>query len=455
MAQRSPRPLSLPPAFNSLAFSVPRSLAHHTPKLRFVWNALLVASIILYVYRISFFGINLSLFRILFIFWFLVLLKDLLLRKIILRKSYLFLLSIILMISSIQAIDAIRMENLSWYGKEIFNHMTNLLLVFLVVTYFDTEQKLNSLIRMFIAGSVFALLISLFTLISGHLPFETLLRPFYSEYMQEHVYLVRYRSSLRLASSFFDPNFYGVYICLVIIFCLYYLHFIRRSPLVRLVLYVNLCALIFTMSRTSLVGVLVLFLISLCMIRGFASRWVPRMIFLLLLGLVMVLVFSDRLANSDLLFRLYDPESLIDRMRYIDNGLEAFVRNPILGVGTEGLLSDEVPVPSTHIVYLSLLAKHGILGFFVYSIFLFYPLFYVFSIKKRLAPGFQYLILCVQGTLLTIFFAYDLFKFLEFEYLVFGIVYSVILNGLGHKEQDPSSGAKKVRGQSPIPCAAS
>ena len=92
-------------------------------------------------------------------------------------------------------------------------------------------------------------------------------------------------------------------------------------------------------------------------------------------------------------------------------------------------------IPSAHIVYLSLLAKFGIVGFLIYGSFIFFPLVYVFRRGKSLEEQYRYLISAIYLALIVMYIWYDYFLFLEFQYIVIGIVYSIIINKLGIVDQ--------------------
>jgi O-antigen ligase len=297
--------------------------------------------------------------------------------------------------------------------------------VFLVAIYVNNERKLALFIKYFIFSSSLALFIALWGAYFEKIPFEEILVAMKSEYIDELEYVNIYRSLTRWTSSFYDPNFYGLYSCLVLIFCLYQKYFSYGGRLLNFFLVANFIALVLTASRTSYLGFAVVAILTLWRIRRI-PRNLPWKIFFILLGMILFLLYQ-----TEVRFRIFEPESLQDRWRYIENGIQAFWQSPLLGVSSAGLLNEEIKNPSTHIVYLSLLSKYGIIGFLGYLPFLFYPLYYVIFSKREIEEKYKYLILTTYLSLLVMYLGYDFFQILEFQYLVFGVIYSIVLNKMG------------------------
>ena len=386
---------------------------------------LLIISTILYVYRIYIYGVNISLFRILFIFWWSIFLKDVILRKVVIKKSFFILFLILIPVFSVNMFDLARLDGHHALIRDALNHLGNIALVFLVALYINNEKKLNLFIKYFIFSSLLAFLIAAWGAYFEKIPFEEILVAMKSEYISELEYVNIYESLARWTSSFYDPNFYGLYSCFVLIFCLYQKYFLHEGKGNNFFFVVNFVALALTASRSAYFGFAVIAVLTL-----WRMRMIPRVLSwkipIILLGMILLILFE-----SDLRLRFFNPESLQDRWRYIENGIGAFWENPILGVSSAGLLNEEIRNPSTHIVYLSLLAKYGIIGFLCYLPFLFYPLYYVIFANRKIEEKYKYLIMTTYLSLLIMYLGYDYFQILEFQYLVFGVMYSIALNKIG------------------------
>ncbi len=423
----------------------------------YFWYSLLVVASILYVYRVAVFGINLSPFRVLYIAWLLIFLKDFLLSRLRFRWAYLIYAALFSGILVLNGFDLLRMSNADLYGRDTINHLVNVSLVGLLILYVDQEEKVDRLIQIYSAFSLLALAIAIYVALTGRVPFEEMLKAYQAEQVTQVNFAIQWQGMPRLASSFYDPNFYGLYLCFVIIFSLYLIYLAKGRSLYRVILLTSVAALLGTMSRSALVGFLVVLVVTLFKIPR-SSRFVLALFIGSLFGGLLLLVpGADTLSISGFLDRMVDPESVHDRFRYILNGFDVFERNPVFGAGTEGLISDGIPTSSAHLVYLSLLAKFGLVGFVVYAIFIFYPLFYVFQKGPTLALKYRYLIVVTYCALAVMYFAYDYFAFLEFQYIVFGIIYSIILNNLGINAvlpEEQSSAGEPVK-QAGAACAQS
>lgn len=395
------------------------------------WPVLLILSTIFYVYRIPAFDFNVSFFRILYVLWLILLAKDITFGRIRWRTAYSLYVAMFLSLFLLNSFDLLRMSNVARYGRDIIGHLLNLSLVGLVVLYFDTEQKIERLIRVFSICSLAALAIAIFSIIAGSIPFEDALRADRTQFVVEDRYTIYSHGLLRLSSSFYDPNFYGLYLCFVVIFCLYLIYFNQAGRLYKAILVSAIITLVLTASRTSFAGLAIILLVTILKIR---RSWPLIGLFTIaaFAGLSMLLLFGSDLGfDSNITARITDPESLLDRFNYIWHGLDAFDGNFIFGSGTESLVSDDNANASAHLVYLSWLAKYGIVGFVCYAFFLFYPLVYVCAVGRRLQAKYRYLITATYPTLIVMYMAYDYFAILEFQYLVFGLVYSLILNRIG------------------------
>jgi hypothetical protein len=313
-------------------------------------------------------------------------------------------------------------------------------LVFLVVYYINNEKKLDAAMRVYILGSLLAIYIAVFSFVTGGLPFEWLIRTFESELRegQSLMFSTKDLSVFRITSSFTDPSFYGLYICFVIILCIYTYYFVEKKKYIPILLFINIAALVGTLSRTALLGFAVIVAVSMLKIRRFwvQSIWLVP----ILVCCSIVFYFNPEIISSLILYERYtDAQSAIIRLEYIRNGLDVFFNNPIMGGGSD-LLGQGDLNPSAHLVYLSILAKYGLIGFTIYAIFLLYPIFHVARHKDTLSKKYVYLIVTVYSTIFIMYLFYDFFHFLEFQYLMFGFVYSIVLNRIGISDEKPCDG---------------
>jgi hypothetical protein len=403
---------------------------HADIKYRLFYSILILFTI-LHVYSIHFQGINVSLFRILFVLWSIIFLKDILLSRKIIKKSYGILFGLFLLIFVINLIDWLRVDDKYMLGKDMINHIIDMSLVCLVVVYINTEKKLETAIKLYVLGSLIALLIATFSLVTGKLPFEALIREFQAENRQGLDFVIQDMTVFRFASSFYDPNFYGLYLCFVIILCIYIYNYVDKGKSLSVLVVPNIAALFLTFSRTAFLGFVVLFAVSLLLIRRFrviVIRWIPITILVFLI----FLFFNLEMVKSFVQYERYvDTSSIYKRLPYQENGLRVFADNPVVGGSTQQLLTDITPVASAHVVYLSLLAKYGLIGFSIYLVFLIYPIYYAIRKGSSLSAKYVFLIVAVYLSIFVMYLSYDFFQFLEFQYLMFGFVYSIVVNRIG------------------------
>jgi hypothetical protein len=342
------------------------------------------------------------------------------------RKSFFILVAFSLPILIVNLLDIVRLSDHPQLVRDALNHLANIAFVFLLAVYVNREEKLDRLMKYFISGSLLAFFIGIWGAYFGKIPLEEVLIAMKSEYIDELAYVNIYQSLTRWTSSFYDPNFYAVYSCFVLIFCFHQKLFVGGDGgRINFFITVNFIALALTASRTAYLGFAVIAGMNLWKMKEI-PRSLSWKIPILVMGMILFVLYE-----SALLSRFFNPESLEDRWRYIENGIQAFWENPLLGVSSAGLLNEAIKNSSTHIVYLSLLAKYGIIGFLCYLPFLLYPLFYTIFSGRGIVEKYRFLVLSTYLSLLTMYFGYDFFQILEFQYLVFGVMYSIVLNKIG------------------------
>jgi O-antigen ligase len=391
------------------------------------------ATSILRVYRIPFWGFNLSPFRVVYLAWVALFLKDLLVRKFTFTKDYLFLIALLASLVALNVIDVLRMEDIERYGRDSAEHLVDLSLVLLVALYTRTEESFEVLVRAIVFSSILALAIAVYVGVYGQVPLEQFLMENRSEFITRPELVVTSNSIIRNASCFYDPTFYGLYLCFVIAFCFYLMYFVRPSkPVYFPILVVNVIALFMSTSRSALVGFAVFLFVALVFVPE--SKKLLYALFGAVLLAVLIAVFELRaLASpSDFVDQLISADSSYSRLELIMNGYESWLRAPIFGSGTESLLGPGQTIPSAHLAYLSLLAKFGLFGFAFYLVFLLTPVVVVLAKGQTIPRKYRFLVIGMYLPVFFMYFFYDFLAFLEFQYLCFGIGYSVILNHHGH-----------------------
>lgn len=398
---------------------------------RTAWYVALMTGAILYVYRFVFLGINITPFRMVYLAWAGCVVSGLVTLRLRFRKTLIPFTALGLVLLAVNLVDVLRMSSPQLYGRDAASHMLNLSIVFLFVLSIRTEEHLNRFIKVFAGMSVLAFAIAVYAAALGEIPFEAFLRAHTPEALTVKGFVIRHLDAVRLSSAFFDPNFYGLYLCIVMVFCFYAVFFLAARGRYWCLLGLALGALVFTMSKSAMAGTAVAMLMTFVQV----PRARPA---LLVLGFVVAVCLIGIAASApyspvlgSVLDRFLDPTSALSRIVYMANGLDAFVNHPFLGGGTEGLVSPDTEYPSAHMVYLTWLAKYGIVGFVAYAAFLFWPMLHALAAGRLLAARFRYLIVTLTMSLSVIYLAYDHFALLEFQYLAFGVMYAIVVNRLG------------------------
>lgn len=384
---------------------------------------LVITSSLLYVYRFAFGGVNIAAFRVVVALWVVTAAAGVLSNRIRWRRETLVGLALLLILAAINAVDLARADHVSIIGRDTVVHMINLALVALVLTAVRDARSLHLWLATLVWTSVVPLAISAFAMIVGQLPFEALLLSHMTEMVAIQQFTIRYESTLRLAGAFYDPNFYGIYLVQVIAISAWLYPRTRHRPLLGLLVVLNTAALVLTLSRTAWVGLAVLAVIAL-------ASMPPRRLMPLAVAVVLTIVIAFPLifdpggsaVVQDIVARFTDSASTIDRIDYLANGWRAFADSPLSGSGSQGLLDGRFTVASAHNVYLSWLAKYGILGTLPYLAFLFGPLL-IASAGRRQDIALRRLVYRIIIPLSIMYLAYDAFAFLEFQFLIFGLLW--------------------------------
>jgi hypothetical protein len=261
-------------------------------------------------------------------------------------------------------------------------------------------------------------------MIFKEIPFEEILRTYGSISAEKMNYINVDGSLIRLTGPFVDPNFFGIYLFTVFVYSLWMFHFYGQNKLYLLLALVSLVTLFLTISRTAMVGILVFFTVYI--------SWLPRetrdivlrgsSVFMLL-AIILLCIFSGSFSE-----RILNPESVFERMQFISRGVDAFTAGPLLGSGPASLVDETTGIATAHLMYLSILAKFGLVGAIPYFVFIFYPLWSVITRRELFLREYRFLVIGLYFPLFFMYFLYDFLYFLEFQYLIFAIGYSIVFS---------------------------
>jgi O-antigen ligase len=425
----------------------------------------LTASLVLYVYRFAIGGMNLSAFRAVFLGWLAWLAVDVVRGRVRFERR---LWPFALVVAALVAVNAVDFLTLGGYPalrRDIANHLVNVGLTGLVLVYVDTRAKVHALLRAFILSSIVTTGVTIYAGVFDHLPFESLIRTLGSTLGQQLAYVSDDAEFQRATSSFFDPNFYGIYSLLVVVAVVYLWLFERPTRWLAALFVVNLVCLTLTLSRTAVVGVFAAMGLAFLLerrVRIFAVATVVATVGLLYASTIFqshseyerwlkdtqafVMQWTnpsaarpstgtrtrrgrpwgDAVASDDIEGRVANTRSLATRMAYIRRGVAVFRASPIWGGGSASLVTKEVPWSSAHVSYLTLLARYGILGALAYLAFLLVPIAVVW--RNRRPPAHRFLVTVTTGALMVVYLSYDILLFFEIQYLVFGIAWATAFN---------------------------
>jgi len=310
-----------------------------------------------------------------------------------------------------------------------------------------------------------------------HVPFESTLRNLASDVNRGLVYINDDTEFTRATSSFFDPNFYGIYSMLVLIAIAWLWLYDGRRGWLPWLFGVNLVCLTLSLSRTAVIGLLValavlfvlerrarVFTVAVAIstivglygstaLQSYAYRkylvqevgsWLPEApgkprgtraggsaTSAIALGKAEppdATVTADP-ALLEVQKRAGSTKSVAQRLTYIRHGLEVFRSSPIWGKGSAALLAPDIAWSSAHITYLTLLARYGIIGAAVYGLFLSIPLLVVW--EKGATKSYRVLVSASLVALMVIYLSYDIFLFFEVQYLFFGLAYAIVVHRPG------------------------
>jgi len=264
--------------------------------------------------------------------------------------------------------------------------------------------------------SVLESAIALYAYATMKFPLDFLIEAYGSDYVKSLSIFNINDGFVRLNGTFFDPNFYGIYLVSVIAAALWMYLYKGRSSFYLLLTLVSFVQLIMTTSRTSMLalgGVVIAYVIY----RGVAT-WI------VLAGSVVVAIAGTMLvmASPAMYDRLFNSESVNDRLAFFERGINAFLESPIFGGGSESLVDPASGISTAHSVYLSVLGRNGLFG----------AVSFLFAVAIIMAPiisgrceGIARRHFAMQVFLfVTIaFVSYDTLYYFEPLYLLFGLMF--------------------------------
>ena len=174
------------------------TLNNNIPIKQYLFYSLLIVSTILYIYRVEIYNYNITLFRIIFIIWVIFFIKDIILKKKRVKKTYVVFILIYFLVLVVNIIDIFRVYDENALIKDNVNHLVNMFLVYLVITYINTESKIDNIIHLYILGSLIALLISAYTILTDEIPLQSILKSIQSDKLPNLSLVIYYGSMIRL-----------------------------------------------------------------------------------------------------------------------------------------------------------------------------------------------------------------------------------------------------------------
>jgi O-antigen ligase len=448
----------------------------------------LTASLVLYVYRFAVGGMNLSAFRAVFLAWLAWLAVDVLRRRVRFERRLWPFATVVAALVAVNAVDFLTLGGYPALRRDIANHLVNVGLTGLVLIYVDTGAKLHALLRAFVLSSLVTTAVTVYAAVFDRLPFEGMIRSMGSALGQQLSYVSDDAEFQRATSSFFDPNFYGIYSLLVVVTIVYLWLFDRRPRWLAVLFAVNLVCLTLTLSRTAVVGVFAAMAVTFLLVRAgrvFAVAAVAATVGLLYASTIFQShsqyerwvkdtksfvarwtqpssastgarpagtpvarprdkPWGDAVSSDDIQERVANTRSLATRVSYIKRGVAIFQSSPIWGRGSAALLTSDVRWSSAHVAYLTLLARYGIIGALVYLAFLLVPAVVVWRQPRPLAHRF--LVTVPLAALMVVYLSYDVLLFFEVQYLLFGVAWATAFNL-------PADGSARDAQAAPTPVA--
>lgn len=420
------------------------------------FHLLLCAALVLYVYRMYVVGANLSLFRIVLAGWSVAALADLVRGR---ARPTRWHAAFAALAAAIVAINAVEFAGLGAHPalrRDSLNHVVNLWFAALLAWHLRSHAAVISLLSAFVWSSALTSAITLTSWALGALPFEGWLRALSGPATRDLHYIGYDLYFHRATSAFFDPNFYGIYSALVVLVALGLWLTVDRQRWLLWLVAINVFFLGASLSRTG-IAALVGTLLLAAIVPRLGSRPGRRLLVSTAVGacvcFLAATVVQSRAHRARLTAwwtndasvvaaneaetaataaqwtippsaeRLTGGASIADRFRRIDHGWQVFTSAPWLGSGGAALLRPDFPPhASAHVVYLTLLARYGIVGSLVYAAFVLVPLA---VLAGRRGPPADAILLTAATCLGLVFWSYDVFLGFELVYLFLGVAWGL------------------------------
>ena len=293
-------------------------------------------------------------------------------------------------------------------------------LLFLVVFSIAVgREDVDVYLRWYCYVSVFESVVALYAYFTLSFPLEFIIREFGTDYVRGLALLNVDGEYVRLTGTFFDPNFYGIYLVSVIVIGQWIFFHRGRNWIYLAISLLSFGQLVLTASRTAMLGLCGVLFAILILRRVRVRIWMPLVLFAMVFG-GLVVAFDNQLAD-----RLLSGESVVERLEFFRRGLEAFELAPIFGSGSPALVDPATGLSSAHSVYISLLGRSGLLGLAAYALS-FLVLAYPLLAQRGIGTSQREFLLQFIMMIGVVFLSYDILYFFEplFVWLALMLVFT-------------------------------
>jgi len=264
-------------------------------------------------------------------------------------------------------------------------------------------------------ASVVETIIALYGHFSMEFPLGFLIQDYGSDYVKQLSMFNVNEDLVRLSGTFFDPNFYGIYLVSVIAISCWLFSYAGRQIFFLLVAGLSLYQLVLTGSRTAMLGLCGV-IIAVVLMRKISLGKLVGLLCLLGFAGSLPLVFDSSLATQ-----LTSSASVMERLEFFKRGIDAFMASPLWGSGSGALVDPVTHISTAHSVYLSILGRNGILGFlcFVLAVLIVLSPVIFESQARQSQREFVFQLLLMLGIF---FIAYDILYFFEPLFFLFAMM---------------------------------
>ncbi len=340
---------------------------------------IIVSSLLVYRMPISSFSINFT--RIFLIFYIIANIIDGFKNTHLSRKYYLLIFSFLLHLI-ISVFDLLRTNYFEFLLKLIGNYFVFFSIIIVLLIYGSRGEKQRDTVqRYFVMSSIIPIIISAISLLEFHvlgmipkLPFSGFIE---SDLAIYRVGVIFNSYIYRVAGTFSDPSYYGIYCITIIYTCIYRIARAKNGNMFYwTLLLLNMIMLYFTYSISSYMTLAITSIIIYFQ-KMFKSREVSKknvyIIIALLVFILSISLFNEKMIADNPIssqfsmrtenkFDLNNP-FINDRTVFFQNAFDAFSKNPIIGIGETNLwdYDNYGAIPVAHNLYLTYLANGGIL----------------------------------------------------------------------------------------------